>query len=69
MTGQVRHGVGDPHAALAMLGEFERAAHRAPGALRILDLAGDLVEVRLAVMLVEHPAWGRTGPSGWGRHS
>ena len=41
-------------AALAVLGELERAAHQRAGVLDDLDLAGDLVEVRLAVMLVEH---------------
>ncbi len=54
LPGQVRHRVGNPHAALAVLGEVEGAPHQRAGALRILDLARDLAEVRLAVMLVEH---------------
>ena len=53
-VGEVRHRVGDPRAALAVPGELERAAHDRAGALDDLDLAGDLVEVALAVLLVEH---------------
>jgi hypothetical protein len=54
LAGQVRHGIGHPHAALAMLSELERAAHQCAGATRVLDFAGDLAEVRVAVVLVEH---------------
>ena len=41
----------------------------APALCGILDLAGDLVEVRACRGACRAPAWGRTGPSGSGRRS
>ena len=52
-AGEVRHHLRDPRAALAVPGELERAAHQGAGVLDELDFARDLVEVRLAVVLVE----------------
>ena len=53
MPGQVRHGIGNPHATLPMPGEPERAAHQRAGTLRAFHLASDLVEVFFTMMLVE----------------
>ena len=50
---EVRHRVGDPCAAPAMSREPERAPHDRAGALDELDLAGELIDVGLAVILVE----------------
>jgi len=49
----MRQHVCNPHPALPVLRELEGAAHQGPGALRILDFAGDLVEIRAAVVLVQ----------------
>ena len=54
LPGEVRQHVRYPHAAPAMPGELIGAAHEGTGVLYVFDLAGDLVEVLLAVMLVEH---------------
>ena len=52
-AGQMRHGIGDPGAALSVAGELKRAAKQRPGRARVFHLAGDLVEIRLAVQLVQ----------------
>jgi hypothetical protein len=39
------------------LGKLEGTAHQRPGALRVLDFAGDFVEVGLPVVFVEVRFW------------
>ena len=50
---QVRHRLADPHTALAMLLEFERAAHQRASRLGKFHFAGDLVKVRRAVLPIQ----------------
>jgi hypothetical protein len=48
-----RQGVGDPQARATVLREAEGTSHQRARGPGVLDLAGDLVEVRLAVVAVE----------------
>src|SRR5579883_1010699 len=50
----MRQRIRNPHAAAAVPCELERAAHQSAGGADVLDFSRYPLEIRLAVMLVEH---------------
>ena len=52
--GQMGHDLGDPGTRLTVLGELEGTAQQPAGLLRRRHIHGDLVEVGLSMMLVQH---------------